>query len=141
MTLSVYNLVKNILNILMGIAAFFLVLRIIFLFFSVNPATPFVSWILSIGGSLSSPFAGIAPAISVPAGVLDVVSVIALVVYLVVEYLLLAILRGIAEPQMLREYDTTTRTYHDIDRDREVEEEEEYPARRRRRVRRVRRME
>lgn len=130
MTLSLYNLFKNVINILLGIIAFFLVLRIVFLLFSANPATPFVSWILGVSSFLISPFFGITPNIGVATGVLDVVAAIALLAYLFAGYLIVAILRGLAQPQILREEEYDASRYHDIDRDRE--EELERPHRRKR---------
>lgn len=76
------------------------------------------------------PFFGIAPEISVTTGALDVAAGIALLAYLLAGYLVMAILRGLAQPQILREEEYGATRYHDVDRDHEAEEE--YPRRRRR---------
>lgn len=120
-----YDLARAMINGILLVISFFLVLRMLFLFFSANQATPLVAWVLAVGASLDTPFAGIAPNLSVRTGVLDIVSIISLVLYLLLGYVLLAAVAGLSERAIESEHRGTVH-YHDIDRDEEEEEEKHY---------------
>lgn len=111
-----YLLLQNIINSLLGLAAFFIGLRIVFKLFSINQATPFVSFINAISNVLIVPFAGISPNIALRTGVLDMVALIALLAYALLAFLVTNFFRSyfIKGPERI----VTTSHYHDIDRDR-----------------------
>lgn len=100
---------------LLTVTVFFLILRVILRFFSANPTTPFVEWILSISSFLIRPFAGIVPNVVTQTGVLDVVALISLIVYLIAGYFLLNILEGLTtRTDIVDEEYPTIAHYHDI---------------------------
>lgn len=115
MTLRVYELVRTIINAILAIVAFFLMLRIVFLLFSVNQATPFVSWILSVSGFLIAPFAGIVPNLGLATGVVDIVALISLLAYFLVGYLIISLLHSLLETRITEEEHEATTHYHDIE--------------------------
>lgn len=117
-----YDWLRAIINGILLVVSFFLVLRVLFLFFSANQATPLVAWVLAVGASLDSPFAGIAPNLTVRTGVLDIVSIVSLILYLLIGYVLLAVVAGLSEQSLETEHRGAVH-YHDIDRDEEEEEE------------------
>lgn len=92
MTWSVRNVIVWLLDLVMAVLAFFLGLRIVFKLFDANPATPFVNWIYRVSESLVFPFSGIFPNLNLGTGAFDVVAVIALLAYLVVLYLVIAVI-------------------------------------------------
>lgn len=98
---NIYYMVKTIVNIVLALISFFLLLRVFFLFFSVNQTTPFVLWVLTVSRILMSPFLGIAPNIGVQTGVLDTVALITLIAYLLVGYIILTLIEGLAEQRFL----------------------------------------
>ncbi len=112
MSLRIYELLQRLINLGVAVIAFFLLLRVFFLFFSVNPTTPFVSWIMSVSSFLISPFAQIVPNITTQTGVLDIVAMVTLLIYLVVGYLLLNLIQAVSESQEA-EYPPVVH-YHDV---------------------------
>lgn len=124
MTLRIYESIRTIINVLLGIVAFFLVLRVLLRLFDASPIAPFVSWIYNISSSLMAPFAGMVSDIAIPPGVLDMVAIIALVVYLIAGSLILSLLRGLVRTEVVEDRHIRTAHYHDIEND-EGEKEEE----------------
>lgn len=122
MLIRIYELLRSIINAVMAIIAFFLLMRIILLFFSASQGTPFVSWVMSVSGVLISPFAGIVPNPFVSTGILDIVSIITLFAYLIIGYILLSILQGLSEPQIMEEERQASVHYHEIDWDEDLED-------------------
>ncbi len=116
-----YDLLKSLINGVLLIISFFLVLTVLFLAFSANQGTPMVAWVLAVGGALSAPFVGIAPNLPIGTGVLDTVAIVALVLYLLIGYLVLAVVDSLTN-RTLRSHYTTTAHYHDIDQEEEDEE-------------------
>ena len=114
MNLQTNYFLKTVINTLLAITSFFLGLRILFQFFSVNSSTPFVAWILDISSILIYPFSGIAPNLKVQPGVLDLVSIISEVVYLLIGSLLTSLIDGFSESRVIEEHQIVTH-YHDID--------------------------
>ncbi len=106
---------KALTNAILSVIAFFLLLRVLFLFFSLNPTTPFVAWILNISGFLMIPFAGIVPNLKVITGILDIVALITLLVYLLVGYLLVSLLESLVEPEIVEREHESIAHYHDIE--------------------------
>jgi hypothetical protein len=91
MALSVRNIIVWLLDLVMAVLAFFLGLRIVFRLFDANPQTPFVNWIYRTSDNLVFPFSGIFPNLNLGTGAFDVVAVIALLAYLVLLYLVIAV--------------------------------------------------
>lgn len=113
MNLRIYTLFKVLINTVLTAVAFFLLLRVLFLFFSANLATPFVAWVLTISNFLMTPFAGIAPDLSVSTGVLDISALTTLLVYMVAGYILLSAVDRLARPQITEEEEIAY--YHDME--------------------------
>lgn len=120
-----YGWLRTLISGILLVISFFLILRVLFLFFSANQATPLVAWVLAVGTALNTPFAGIAPNVAVRTGVLDIVSIVSLVLYLLIGYMLLAVVEGLSQ-RTLETQQRGTVHYHDIDRENENEEEEHY---------------
>lgn len=114
--LTFYNLIKNLINVTLSVVAFFLILRVLFLLFSVNPTTPFVAWVLNVSGFLIIPFAGIVPDLRISTGVVDLVALITLVAYWFAGYLITSLFYSLAESELLKreEKDSVTH-YHDVE--------------------------
>jgi hypothetical protein len=91
MALNLRNIIVWLLDLVMAVLAFFLGLRIVFKLFDANPGTPFVNWIYRASDNLVFPFSGIFPNLNLGTGAFDVVAVIALLAYLVVLYLVIAV--------------------------------------------------
>lgn len=115
MTIRITGLLIGVTNMVLSIIAFFLGLRIILRLFSANPATPIVDWVYSISEFFLSPFRGIFPNLGIESGVLDMVSIIALVGYMLLGYLLIEIFRSLVRSSTTRV--RTTTHYHDVDED------------------------
>ena len=87
-----FGIVRAIVNIVVGIIEFLLSLRFVFKFFVVNPGTPFVAWLYGVTAPLVSPFAGIVPNLKLGRFVVDFSTLVALIVYVLVGYLILQII-------------------------------------------------
>lgn len=83
--------IHSIVNIILVIVEFLLTLRFIFIFFQLNPHTPFVSWIYGNTELLVSPFARILPNWYLGSLVVDFTTLAALLVYSLIGYLILEI--------------------------------------------------
>lgn len=82
----------NIVNFFVGLAALILGLRVVFRLFNANPTADFVQWIYSTSDALMVPFRGIFPAAELERGVvLDVSAIFALIMYIAIGALLLAL--------------------------------------------------
>jgi YggT family protein len=93
MVYTIRNIIVTFLNILLGVGAFFLGLRIVLRLFSANPATPFVSWIYNVSERFMSPFHGIFPDIPIAGGVVfDVVALLTLLAYTLITYLVIGLI-------------------------------------------------
>jgi uncharacterized protein YggT (Ycf19 family) len=114
MNLRLYELLRTLINIALSIITFFLITRVVLRFFSTNPQTPFVQWVFSISNSLISPFANIVPDINTPTGVLDIVTLVTLLAYLIIGYIVLSIIEGLTTPEIVEEEDSRVAHYHDI---------------------------
>ncbi len=98
--------IESLINVLAGIAEFFLGFRFILRLFGANPATPFVQWIYEASEPILSPFRGIFPAhVIQPGSVFEFATLFAMVAYAVLAYLLIVILQSI---------DQATRTHTEI---------------------------
>ena len=86
-----FGIVRTLVNIVFGIIEFLLSLRFIFKFFAVNSSTPFVTWIYSVTASLVSPFARILPDLKLGGFVVDFATLVALIVYVLIGYLILQV--------------------------------------------------
>lgn len=96
--MSIRFLLSTIINIILGIVTFFLGARIVLRLFGANPATPFVSWIYSIGETILSPFSGIFPSARITdVSVFDIPAFIALVVYAILAYIALSLVNMLFE--------------------------------------------
>ena len=86
----------RLIDVLIGIIEILLVFRIGLKFFAANPSTEFVAWIYQISGALLGPFVGAFPNMSLGGvSVLDVVAVLAMIVYAVCGWILIRILQFI----------------------------------------------
>lgn len=86
-----FGIVRTIVNIIVGIIEFLLSLRFIFKFFVVNVGTPFVAWVYGVTAGLTSPFARIVPDLKLGGFVVDFTTLVALIVYVLIGYLILEI--------------------------------------------------
>lgn len=86
-----FGIVRMLVNIVFGIIEFLLFLRFIFKFFVVNSSTPFVAWVYGASASLVSPFARILPDLKLGGFVIDFSTLVALIVYVLIAYLILQI--------------------------------------------------
>lgn len=86
-----FGIVRTLVNIVVGVIEFLLSLRFVFKFFVVNSSTPFVAWIYGATVSLVSPFARILPDLKLGGFVVDFATLIALIVYVLIGYLILQI--------------------------------------------------
>jgi uncharacterized protein YggT (Ycf19 family) len=83
-------------DVTIGIIEILLVFRLGLKFFAANPSTEFVAWIYQLSGSLLGPFAGAFPNMSLGGGsVLDVVAVLAMIVYAVFGWIVIRVLQFI----------------------------------------------
>ncbi len=85
------GIVRILVNIVFGVIEFLLFFRFIFKFFVVNVGTPFVAWIYSVTATLVSPFAKILPDLKLGGFVIDFATLVALVAYSLIGYLILQI--------------------------------------------------
>lgn len=85
------QIIRTLVNVIFGIIEFLLSLRFIFKFFVVNAGTPFVAWIYDVTATLVSPFARILPDLKFGLFVVDFATLVALIVYVFVGYLILNI--------------------------------------------------
>lgn len=86
-----FGIVRTLVSIVVGVIEFLLSLRFVFKFFVVNTGTPFVAWLYGVTAPLVSPFAGIAPNLKLGGFVVDFATLVALVVYVLIGYLILQI--------------------------------------------------
>jgi uncharacterized protein YggT (Ycf19 family) len=83
------GIIRTLVNIVFGIIEFLLSLRFILKFFVVNSSTPFVAWIYGVTATLVSPFAKIVPDFKFGGFVVDFATLVALIVYVLIGYLIL----------------------------------------------------
>lgn len=86
-----FGIVRTLVNIVVAVIEFLLSLRFVFKFFTVNPSTPFVAWLYDATVPLVSPFARILPDLKLGEFVVDFATLIALIVYVLIGYLILRI--------------------------------------------------
>lgn len=109
------SLLSNLINIIVGFIVFILLLRLVLRFFGAGQAAPFVRWTYETGDPLLNPFRGMFPNTVLTGGyVLEVNTLIAIVVYAFIGYLL---------SQLISFITFSTAHYHE-------EEEERRPRRR-----------
>lgn len=84
-----FGIVRTLVSLVIGVIEFLLLLRFIFKFFAANVGTPFVAWIYSTTASLVSPFARIVPDLKLGQFVVDFSTLVALIVYVFIGYLIL----------------------------------------------------
>ncbi|MBI2011266.1 YggT family protein [Candidatus Daviesbacteria bacterium] len=93
MAWDIRSTATRLVNLVLLVVVAFLGARIVLRLFGANPATPLVSWINIISDTLVYPFSGIFPNLSLQGNsILDTVAVVALLAYLLVGYLLMAII-------------------------------------------------
>lgn len=85
------GIIRTLVNVVVGIIEFLLSLRFVFKFFEVNPNTPFVAWLYGATAGLVSPFVKILPDLKLGGFVIDFTTLVALIVYIMVGYLILQI--------------------------------------------------
>ena len=79
-------------DVFIGIAVVILSLRVLFRLVDANPGAAFVDWIYATSGALMAPFRGIFPSEELGRGiVLDVSAIFAIIMYLIIGFLLLAL--------------------------------------------------
>ena len=84
-----FGVVRTLVNFVFGIIEFLLVLRFIFRFFEVGSGSSFVAWVYETTASLVSPFVGIVPNLKLGGFSIDFSTLIALIVYAFISYILL----------------------------------------------------
>lgn len=97
-----FGIVRTIVNIVVGVIEFLLSLRFIFKFLVVNAGTPFVAWIYGVTATLVSPFAKILPDLKMGGFVVDFATLVALIAYVLIGYLILQIFSYVG-PRYYRE--------------------------------------
>ena len=96
MAWTIGTLFTRIINLLLGVATFFLGARIIFRLFNANAATPFVGWVYRVSDSLMYPFSGILPDYSLTsAATIDIVAIIALIAYALLAYIVVSLINSV----------------------------------------------
>lgn len=76
-------------NLVFGLIELIIALRIILKLLGANSSTPFVQWVNDVSGSLTYPFQGIFPSPVLSGGfVLEMSSIIALLVYAIIGYII-----------------------------------------------------
>lgn len=98
-----FEIIKTLVNIIFGIIEFLLTLRFVFKFFVANTNTPFVSWVYSASAPLVAPFAKIVPDLKLGGFVVDFVTLVALIVYAFIGYLILQIFSHVS-PRYYKDY-------------------------------------
>jgi uncharacterized protein YggT (Ycf19 family) len=83
------GIARMLVSALVSIVELLLSLRFVFKFLAVNAHTPFVAWIYNSTSSLVKPFVGILPNINLGGFVIDLATLIALIVYVLIGYLIL----------------------------------------------------
>jgi len=71
--------------------------RILLTFFNANSATPIVNWLYDISAPLVAPFAGMFPNATVGTFVIEISSIIALVVYSLIGYVVLTAIASLTD--------------------------------------------
>lgn len=105
MILTIRRILITLINLIGGVIAFFLGLRIVFNLFAANPNTPFVAWIMNVSQSFIYPFQGIVPNLNLNGGgVVDIVAIVAIIAYLILLSLVIALVDGIANSTLKRHY-------------------------------------
>lgn len=84
-----FGIIRTIINIIIGLIEALLVLRLVFKFFLANPAAPFVTWLYGATAQLISPFMRIFPDFNIGKFLVETTTLVALIVYVVVGYLIL----------------------------------------------------
>ncbi len=83
-----------IVNLVFGIAILLLLVRFLLRLFGANLAAPFADWIYDVTSPLLYPFIGIFPSPVVEGGfVFEITTLIAIVIYAVIAYIIAAIIR------------------------------------------------
>jgi hypothetical protein len=96
---SPMNWLGALVNLFLVLVTGLLLLRIILRLFGANPSTAFVNWIYNTTGDLMAPFRGIFPTPTLGEGyVLDLPAIFALIVYILIGLLILALLSLLAGP-------------------------------------------
>jgi hypothetical protein len=86
-----FRILRTLISIVFGIIELLLSIRLIFKFLVVNAHTPFVVWIYGITARLVAPFAKILPDRKFSGFVVDFATLVALIVYVLIGYLILSI--------------------------------------------------
>ena len=93
------NFFASLVNFFTGLVALILGLRIVFRLFNANPDASFVDWIYRMSEPLMAPFRGIFPSVPIDRGiVLDTTAIFALIIYLAIGALLLALVARYPAP-------------------------------------------
>lgn len=101
---NIHVLLVRLINIFLAVVVFFLGMRLVLRLVTANEATPFVAWIYSVSEYFITPFRGIVENPTVTGGsILDVVALIAIVAYMLLAYLVIALMNAIARSFMNRD--------------------------------------
>lgn len=112
MILTVRNVLITVLNIGLGVITFFLGLNIVLKLFGANSQTPFVAWIYGVSSNLTYPFSGIFPNLTVNGGLVDTVALVALAAYMLLGYLIGALIESLVNPVgQVHQHDGTVHTH------------------------------
>lgn len=111
MILNIRNVLITILNVGLGLVAFFLGFRVVLKLFGANSGTPFVSWIYGVSDSLTYPFSGIFPNMTVIGGSVDIVALISLAAYMLLGYVIGALIDSATAVGRVHEHDGTVHTH------------------------------
>jgi hypothetical protein len=85
--------VVRLVNTIIGLIEAAFALRIVLELFAANPASEFIAWVYNVTGTLIGPFSGAFPSIPLGGGsVIDVVAILAMIVYAVIGWLVLQLL-------------------------------------------------
>ncbi len=99
MAWSFHDILIRLLNLFLGLVSFFLIIRFALRLLAANPATPFVSWVYDVSGTLMSPFRGIFTNPTVPTvngqAVFDIVALVTFLFYALLVYFLIALIDAV----------------------------------------------
>jgi len=98
-----FRIIRTIVNIIIGIIELLLALRLVFKFFLANPTAPFVSWLYGATAQLIAPFSRIFPDFKIGNFFVETTTLVALIVYVLIGYLILELFSFIGRPYMDKE--------------------------------------
>lgn len=108
---SISNLLIYLVDFIVGLVEILILLRIILKLFGANPGAPFVTWIYETTRGLLWPFIGMFPSPVIEGGfIVEFSAIFGLIVYAIIGYLIIELIRYISFTSTNRYAVGTTRT-------------------------------